>query len=1249
MLSVSAQAVRSWKSAKGIAAFATLAFAVGTGSTTAVFALVNAVLLKQLPYAEGDRVVALFGGTATNPSSRSSISLRDVAEYQRRTTSFDVFGWFRLASFNLTAPGQPQHVKGTAVTPSLAHHLGVNPMMGRWFTDETGAVLSHALWRRLGASPNIVGQGLTLNGRRFTVTGVMPRGFLLPVVGPGTEGFQSEVWVYLDPSGRGEEEGRSAYFAYARRKPGVTLAEAVRDVERAAAEIVKLNPAPNSSYTARLDDLHTATIKQVRPTLLLLFGAAGLLLLITCANVATLLVARSVARTRETAIRVALGAPQGRLALFYLAEAMVVSVAGAAAGVLLSLALVRGAAAIAAQYVPASIEMGLEFRVLLFALGAAFLASTLSSMAPLWQALRTAPNDVLTDGVRASAGARARRLSQGLVIAEVALAFALLAASAVLIAHLRGLSRVATGFDYNNLLVFELTMPEEVIRSTARVSYQRRLIEALEAIPGVSGAALASGIPLDGCCFGGAVYPEGRAAAAPDTQRNSFVFVSPGYFRTLSIPLRSGRVLEESDADSAERLLRIVANQAAVAQYWPDRNPIGASGRFNVPDGDRFEIIGVAGDVRNDGLSRPTVPEFYLPSLVVPFNPMQFVVRSPRPTEQLISEVRRAIQRVDPTLPIHEPGTMHAIVRDSLVLERTSSFVMAFFAIAALLMATLGIYGVASYSVRQRTVEIGTRMALGAAGRDVLTLVVGGGLKMAAYGVGAGAVAVIASTWLLVRFFQIRDIGLFPFVWPTMLVAGVAAIASLVPAWRATLVSPLVAIRNEPGAAWSPAHQRLRQALAALWPAGSGRPGGLVVSPGTLLTEFVASARQAESFPAALQMSLATLCKRFGAKSAVLFEKASGEAYRCVASAWQAETVDYSLPAQGFLLNRLRSYPYPLAFSSGEFDTVLLWAREHAPRHIPEVLNLKKSDVRIAVPLQTKHEILGVLVIGPPSGRDGYDAAERQLLQNCAEQFALMIENARLTARVVEQEMLRRDVALAAEVQKRLLPERPPEAGIAALAAVSLPARSVGGDYYDFIDVGDHRIGIALADVSGKGIAAALIMSVVQASLRIISSEGNVSLPRVVEKMNRFLLRSTAANSYATFFYAQIDESTRQLRYVNAGHNPPYLLRPAAQESSMHELSTGGAVIGLFPHMSYSEATVDLQSGDLLVAFTDGVTEALNATDEEFGEQRLKDLLWEVVHLPVHDIASRIAEELRNWIRDAAQYDDLTFIIMKVK
>jgi len=1229
------QALKAWKSAKAIALLAVIAFAVGIGATTAIFTVVNQVMLKPLPYPEGDRLAALFGAKLNEPGRLASNTVPDLLEYQQRTTSFDVFGWFLLNNFNLTAPGEPQYVDGAAVTPSLAQHLGVNPVSGQWFTDDSGAVISDALWRRLGANPGIVGQPITLSGRRLTITGVMPPDFRLPVSGPGVGSIQSDIWTYLDPLGRAPGSNEGAFFAYARRKPGVTLAQAQADVRRAAVEIAKLDPATHPFYTGQLNDLREMTYSDLRSTLLLLFGAAGLLLLISCANVATLLLARSVARARETAIRVALGASHGQLALRYFVEGAVLAVAGGIAGVVLSVALVRLMVWIGSAYLPAREEIAVDWKVIVFGLGIAFLASALSSLAPLWQAVRTAPNDVLTEGVRASVGAGIRRLSQTLVVAEIALAFTLLAVSAVLVAHLRQLTQISPGFEPDQLLTFELTLADASASSPTRALFETRLIEAIEAVPSVGGAALASQLPLGGCCFGGTIHPEGRSPSEDRAERVSFVLISPGYFRTMGIPLRRGRVLNEGDA--REGLLSVVINETAANRYWPASDPVSAYGRLNQPDGDRFQVVGVVGDVRNDGLNKPPEAEIYLLSATHAMNPLYFVVRSPLPMERLVPDVRRAVQGIDPSLPIHDPTLMNQFVQEALQLERVGSLTMISFGAAALLMATLGIYGVVSYSVRQRTVEIGTRMALGAVGRDVLALVVGGGMKMAVYGVALGGVAVVGAAWLLVRYFEIRDLGWLPFASSTGVVALVAGAASFSPAWRATLLSPMVAIRNEPGSIW-------RSIVSDMARSASDSEDATGIADGVLLTEFVAAARSADSFAEALQLALHTLSRKLGAQWAVLLEKRSAQDYHGVTATGALGLADWSLPAQGFLLNRFQAYPFPLPFSSSEFEVLVRWAGEHKPARLAEIETLRDASVRMAVPLRTKKEFLGVLLLGPPTERDQYGAADVQVLVNCADQFALMMENARLTDRVVEQDQLRRDLALAAEVQKRLLPEQPPLMNLAQLAAVSVPARGIGGDYYDFIDAGDHQIGIALADVSGKGVAAALIMSALHASLRIISTEGSLSLPELVAKVNRFLFRSTPSNKYATFFYAQVDGKSLTLRYVNAGHNPPYLVRA----DEIQELATGGAVVGMFPEMSYEEATINLQPHDVLVAFTDGVTEAQSPGDEEFSEDRLKDLLRQIVHLPAQEISARIAAALRDWIKDADQYDDLTFIVLKV-
>ncbi|HJZ96579.1 MAG TPA: SpoIIE family protein phosphatase, partial [Candidatus Solibacter sp.] len=593
------------------------------------------------------------------------------------------------------------------------------------------------------------------------------------------------------------------------------------------------------------------------------------------------------------------------------------------------------------------------------------------------------------------------------------------------------------------------------------------------------------------------------------------------------------------------------------------------------------------------------------------------------------------------------------VVSESVAIKRVSSYVMTFFAISALLMAAIGAYGVVSYSVRQRTVEFGTRMALGATGRDLMQLVLGSGMRMAAYGILLGGAAAAAVTWYFVNQFEIavgnggagriHDPGALPFLVSAIVVTLVAMASSWFPAWSATLVSPMVAIRNQPDSFWVSARERMRSYFQGLEQSASR--GATLAPEGSLMTELIEASRRAESFREALGVALESLCGSVGAASGAVLESA-GKEFTGVA---RPSGSHVAIPKGGVLASRLRFFNAPLPVSEGDLDAWARWAEQNRPEAASEIAALRAADVRLAAPLRTSKEVLGVLLLGPASKEEGYTAADKVLIRGCADHFALMLENARLNVRVVEQEKLRRDVALAAEVQRRLLAEQSLETAAASLAALNLPARSVGGDYYDFLKLDGDRIGIALADVAGKGVPAALIMSVVQATLRVISSEPEVSLPQLAAKMNHFLYRSTGSNSYATFFYAQFDARTRELRYVNAGHNPPYVLRVGAGDVGVEELPAGGTVIGLFPKAEYEEASIALKPGDLLAVFTDGVPEALNPGDEEFGEERLKTLLGRLVHLPVEEISAKLAAEMKAWIQDAAQYDDLTFVLLKVK
>ena len=1237
---------RSWKSATAVALLAATALAVGIGSATAIYTVIDAVLMKPVPWQHGERYVALFSARLNNTSKWQvyGSSWLDLLDFQQRTHSFDAFGVLQFREFSLTSPGQPQHLRGVEVTPSLASSLGVAPVVGRWFGEaasEQGnvnlTVISSALWNRLGGDRRIVGQALTMDGKQYTVTGVMPAWFRLPLEDlEGSGESRTDVWVPINPQGPSRRRDVSEFFSYARLKPGVSMAQADADVKRVAAGIAKENPKEHRDYTARVVNLLEYTVKDIRPVLLLLFGATGALLLIACANVAGLLLARSVTRARETAIRVALGAARWQLGLQYFVEGLMLACAGAAGGVVVSVAIVRLVLSLAADSIPRAAGIGIDWTTLLFAFGAAILSSVLFSLAPLWQAARILPNEVLSDGVRASAPARSRGLSRGLVVAEIALAFVLLSVSAVLIAHLNRLLHTTAGFDPDGLLTFSVnTSSAEYLDMDRLVPLQKRLLQAIERIPGVSGAALVNQLPLV-CCYVTSLFPEGTPGGDNGGHEVTFVVISPGYFQTMRIPVLRGRAFDERD-DAKGDSLAIVIDNTAARRYFGGRDALGAYARMGDANGSRMRVVGIVGDVRNRGLGDATEAEAYLPNTATGMDPMHFVVRSRLPASTLVPETRRSLRSVAPSHPIYDVRTMREIILGSVINERLQSLLTAFFASAALLMAALGVYGVVSYAVRHRTVEIGTRMALGAVGRDVLRLVLGDGLRMAAYGIVIGGVVVVAAVFLLKsEVFGIRIDGPLPFLLSTGIVAGIAALACFFPGWRATLVAPMAAIRDDPGSLWSGARGLAKRVSGLI----AGSPDEAAVSEGALMAEFVDSSRHAESFRQAIQLALEALREAIGCQSAVLLEKSPGEVYRSVATGC-------AVPAAGLLVGRLRGYPYPLPLTPGDFETWSRWAAAEKPGHTAEIESLRSAGAALAVPLLAKNEIAGVLLLGPPVGRADYGAAEKRALRNCAGQFALMIENARLTERMVEQERLNRDLQLAVEVQKRLFPDQPPVSTTMELAGMSLPARSVGGDYYDFLDLGGQRIGIALADVAGKGVAAALIMSVVQASLRILATEGNLSLATLAARMNRYLHRSTGSNAYATFFYGQIDERARQLRYVNAGHNPPCLLRCAADQS-IEELPAGGTVIGLFPQSSYEESAVDLRPGDVLIAFTDGVPEAQNPQEEEFGEERLEDLLRRSAHLPVGEIASMIASALKTWIDNAAQYDDLTFILVKV-
>jgi predicted permease len=779
------QAMRSWRSAKAVTLLAALALAIGTGSATAIYSLVNAAMFKPLPYSEGERFVAL----ARDASRLLRLRSEDSRQFMERSRVFDAFGWFRESGKNAFFAGEPHHVPAMMVTQSLVERLGVTPMLGQWFHDETGAVISASLWRRFGGHDRIIGQTVALDGENFVVTGVMPDSFHLPVDGMISTGARVDAWLPLDP----RENAGAAYIAYARLRPEATVASANADVARIAAELTSESPNNHRNYTVRVLPLRETVTRNVRPTLLLLFGAAGLLFLITCANAAGLLLARSVSRAQETAVRVALGASRGHLAVHYFAEGLLVSLAGGLGGVALSIWATPAIVAMAPEYVPRADEIAVDWRVLLFAVGAAVIASVLSSVAPFRHAARMAPIDALRAGSRSTS----RHASRSLVVAELALAFALLAASAVMLAHVRALARTWPGFDADRIVSVGVSIPGSVASNAAvRIPLQRRMVSTLEAIPGVEEVGFARQLPFAGCCWSSFLYPDGQSIQDTAQPRTNLMAASAGYFRVMRIPLRRGRFLKDEEISAPGAPVPVLVNETAARAFWGDRDPVGAYARVDSATGPRVHVVGVVADVMNGGFGNPTQPEIYESGFATRIETMRMILRSDRSKESLLADVRRAIRAIDPEQPLHVTGTMREFIQSTMTLERAVTLLTSVFAASALLMAMLGVYGVVSYAVKQRTSEIGMRLAMGASATDVLRLIVGDGLKMAAYAVIVGAGAAIGAALYLSSVFQLGELSMLPFLYSTATVAAIACAGSFLPAWRATRLSPLHAIRR---------------------------------------------------------------------------------------------------------------------------------------------------------------------------------------------------------------------------------------------------------------------------------------------------------------------------------------------------------------------------------------------------------------------------------------------------------------------
>ena len=797
----------------GFSLMAVITLALGIGANTAIFSVVNAVLLQPLPYRAPERLVRVYSEFPGMSLRKFWISPPEFMDLQREAQSWEAIGAWAVGGANVTtAKGDAIRVTASQVTRGLIDALGVQPARGRNFTAEEdraggarAALISHGLWQRaFGGEPEILGRSVQIDQQPYTIVGVMPAGYTFP---PGSND-PVEVWApfQFDPANPGSR-GSHYLSLIGQLKPGVSLTQARSEIEMLAAGWKSENRSRHllnpQTHPVLMVPLHEDVVGTARPAVLVLLGAVAFVLLIACANVASLLLARAETRHREFAVRLALGAGRGRLLRQFFTEGMILVLFGAGGGVLLAQLGLKMLMAAAPDSVPRTGEIGIDLPVLAFTLGISFLSVLIFALAPMIQ-LREQNLAVWLHGAgQRTKGATSQLLRQVLVVTEIALAVVLVVGSGLMVRAFWKLRHVELGFNPNGVLAFSLETPANAYRNPDRLRFTTTLQEKLAALPGVISAAPADGLPPLRPVNANDTQIEGYQPTPDGPAQNVdyWNIVGEDYFKTMGIRTIEGRTFELSDrAENAQRV--VVVNQALARRFWKE-SPIGR--RLN-PAFDQktwFTIVGVVENTRNIGVDQPAGPELYLSthqaSPVIGSNTiMNFVLRTTGDPAAIAPAVRATIRELDPSIPVYDLKTMSDAVDRSLVRPRFLSMLMTTFSVLALLLAAGGIYGVMAYSVSQRTQEIGVRMALGARAPDVLKLVLGQGAKMTALGVGLGLAGAFGLTRLMSRLlFQVSVTDPVTFATVVALLTLVALLASYIPARRATRVDPMIALRRE--------------------------------------------------------------------------------------------------------------------------------------------------------------------------------------------------------------------------------------------------------------------------------------------------------------------------------------------------------------------------------------------------------------------------------------------------------------------
>jgi putative ABC transport system permease protein len=798
----------------GITLIAVLTLALGIGANTAIFSVVNAVLLRSLPFAEPERIVAIGATETQDRSAFTSLSYPDVVDYRAQSQAFERIAAYSTRGFTLTEAGGAVRVRGAVVEADLFPLLNATPLLGRAFSaseDRAGGgrtvVLSHGAWQsRFRGDQNIVGQTVAINGESHTVIGVMPPGFQFPIQSEPIElwaNFARDADVIAGNQPVSVQRGNHYLNAVGRLKPGFTAAQAEAQLVSIASELEKQYPNDNHGFSARVEPMLRRLTGEVSESLWIVFAAVGCVLLIACANVANLLLARAGARRREIAVRSALGASRWRVTRQLLTESVLLALLGAVAGALLASFGIEALIAITPEDIPRMNEASLDGRVLLFTLVAAAVTGILMGLAPALQSAKQDLHSVLKDGGRNATGARAT-VRSALVVAEVAISVVLLVGAGLLVQSFARLLRVNPGFKPQQLLTLRIGLPDSLYAKAEDIArFHDRLLNGLVGVPGVSAYSTVTPLPMSGSNIGVGFNIAGRPnnTGRDHPYETRVALIGADYFKTLGAVIRQGREFTTRDNLQAPQVA--IINEAFAKKYFPNDNPLGK--RINPTiqaDNNPLpwrEIVGVVADIHSKSPGEAPEPEVFLHIPQCPaLGTFSVLLRTNNDASTVMNYVREAVNSLDRNVPVGQPRPLEFYLSETVAQPRFNSLLLGLFAGVALLLTAIGLYGVVAYSVTQRTQEIGVRMALGARSVDVLRLVLGQGMKLVLIGVVIGIGGALALTRVIQSLlFGVSATDPLTFALIVLLLIVVTLTACWIPARRATKVDPLMALRCE--------------------------------------------------------------------------------------------------------------------------------------------------------------------------------------------------------------------------------------------------------------------------------------------------------------------------------------------------------------------------------------------------------------------------------------------------------------------